>query len=77
MQQCLFADMLKENKDEALSAKLSAIQAELSRIMLLSSKKVQCELRLTLEEFGVPEGRIHLKVAGKPVKGVDHPCAMQ
>eukprot|EP01043_Picozoa_sp_COSAG02_P050685 COSAG02_NODE_5240_length_4512_cov_2.151598_1_plen_544_part_00 len=69
MQQRLFTELLREMQDEALSAKLSAIQVELSRIMLFNS----CEPGWTLEEVGVPAGRIHTIVETRE----DQFCALQ
>ena len=75
MQQGLFTELLQEIQDEALAAKLSAIQAELSKIMLFNSDASEpCARGWTLEELGVPVGRIHTIVAGS---GEDRPCVLQ
>ena len=82
MQQSLFTELLQEMEDEALSAKLSAIKAELSKIMSNSDEEpsIRSKRGSTLEELGVPAGRIHLNLTG-PGAGVqlgeDQPCALQ
>lgn len=87
-QQQLFTELLQKTKDEALSAKLSAIQAELSRLMLSDSDE-QLHNRvhhseMTLEELGVPAGRIYLNApvkrsvdTGVDARADDQPCMLQ